>query len=102
MHMTINLSHNLILPADAQISQLLLNWYYLCRVAPINCDFFRPAERVRLMTGRLIGNYPAGEFHHYWPPTSSIIKQHEIPVIQYKLFTRASGHLLLLAVSYYC
>ena len=64
MQMTINLSHNMILPPKAQISQLLLNQNYVCRVAPINCDLFGPAERVRLMIGRLIGNYPAGEFHH--------------------------------------
>ena len=32
---------------------------YVCRVAPINCNFSGPAERVRLMIHRLIGNYPA-------------------------------------------
>ena len=44
---------------------------YVCRVASINCEFSGPAERVRLMISRLIGNYPAGEFHHYWPIKTS-------------------------------
>ena len=48
------------------MSQLLLNRNCVCQVAPINCDLFGLAERVRLMIGRLIGNYLAGEFHHYW------------------------------------
>ena len=33
---------------------------------PINRDFSEPAERVRLMACRLIGNYPAKEYHHYY------------------------------------
>ena len=29
-----------------------------------NCDIIRPAERVRYMAGRLIGDIPTKEFHH--------------------------------------
>ena len=36
------------------------------RVDPINRDFSEPAERVRLMACRLIGNYPAKEYHHQY------------------------------------
>ena len=44
--MTINLSHNIILPPSAQISQLLLNRNYVCRVAPINCNFLGRASPI--------------------------------------------------------
>ena len=33
---------------------------------PINRDFSGPAERVRLINCRLIGNYPTKEYHHFY------------------------------------
>ena len=58
-------SHNMILNTTVQIFQLLLSRKYVCRLLPINCDFSGPAERVRLMTCRLIGNYHDREFTLY-------------------------------------
>ena len=62
---TIIPSHNMILNTTVQIFQLLLTRKYVCRLVPINCDFSGPAERVRLMTCRLIGNYHDREFTLY-------------------------------------
>ena len=49
---------------------------------PINRDFSEPAERVRLMACRLIGNYPAKEYHHYLGSTplhcAALEDHHEI------------------------
>ena len=72
-----------------QSNRLMIWFYYLtyrcidisatfgrndvCRAAPINCDLSGPAERVRLMIGRFIGNYPAREFHHYWRVSQNFI-----------------------------
>ena len=64
--MTIIPSNNMILNTTVQIFRLLLTRKYVCRLVPINCDFSGPAERVRLMTCRLIGNYHDREFTLYW------------------------------------
>ena len=48
-----------------QISWLLLKRNYVRRVVPINRNFSGPAQQVRLMVPRLIGNYPDREFNHY-------------------------------------
>ena len=63
---TIIPSNNMILNTTVQIFRLLLTRKYVCRLVPINCDFSGPAERVRLMTCRLIGNYHDKEFT-LWP-----------------------------------
>ena len=70
-------SHNMILNTTFQIFRLLLSRKYVCRLLPINCDFSTPAERVRLMTCRLIGNYHDREFTLYnvddfWPSGSCL------------------------------
>ena len=44
---------------------------------PINRDFSEPAERVRLMACRLIGNYPTKEYHHYYTPTSTSLDRRD-------------------------
>ena len=62
---TIIPSNNMILNTTVQIFWLLLTRKYVCRLVPINCDFSGPAERVRLMTCRLIGNYHDREFTLY-------------------------------------
>ena len=59
---TIIPSNNMILNTTVQIFRLLLTRKYVCQLVPINCDFSGPAERVRLMTCRLIGNYHDSEF----------------------------------------
>ena len=61
---TIIPSNNMILNITVQIFRLLLTRKYVCRLVPINRNFSGPAERVRLMTYRLIGNYSNKEFHH--------------------------------------
>ena len=55
IQMTINPSHNMILPPKAQISQLLLNRNYICRIALINCNYLGPASTIndRLINWRL-------------------------------------------------
>ena len=57
----INMSLKIILSTDIYVA---LSRNYVCRVDPINRNFSGPAKRVRLMTCRLIGNYPAKEYHH--------------------------------------
>ena len=69
---TIIPSNNMILNTTVQIFRLLLTRKYVCQLVPINCDFSGPAERVRLMTCRLIGNYPDREFNHYYSPRTRI------------------------------
>ena len=64
--MTIIPSNNMILNTTVQIFRLLLTRKYVCQLVPINCDFSGPAERVRLMTCRLIGNYHDREFMLYY------------------------------------
>ena len=54
---TINPSQNIILPP--RISQLLLAGTMSSKyIDLINCKFSGPVQRVRLMMGQLIGNYP--------------------------------------------
>ena len=59
---TINLSDNKILSPKHRY--LSCSWQELLCL-PSSSDFSRLVERVRLMIGRSIGNYPSREFHHY-------------------------------------
>ena len=61
-------SHNMILNTTVQIFRLLLSRKYVCRIISINRNFSGPAERVRLITCRLIGNYHDREFMLYLIP----------------------------------
>ena len=62
---TIIPSDKMILNTTVQIFRLLLSRKYVCRLVSINRNFSGPAERVRLMTCRLIGNYHDREFTLY-------------------------------------
>ena len=46
----------------------------MCRLVPINRDFFEPAERVRLMTCQLIGDYSDREFDLYYIQRGTLLR----------------------------
>ena len=62
----------------------------MIRVYPINRDFSGPAKRVQIMACRLIGNYPAKEYHHYWwhclwiDPTSFYFTSDTTAIIEWR------------------
>ena len=53
---------------------LILRRNYVFRIYPINRNHSGPAERVRLVTCRLTSDYPAKEYHHWWGPSSQVLR----------------------------